>query len=67
MALAHGLSDALISYHTKTGRFERVLLGVYRLTSAPISPVDEYFLAWLWTNRRGAISHESALALYGLK
>jgi predicted transcriptional regulator of viral defense system len=63
-ALAYGLTDSLLSYHTRTGRFERVLPGVYRLAMAPVSPHDEYLLAWVWTNYRGAISHESALALY---
>jgi predicted transcriptional regulator of viral defense system len=56
----------VLGYHTGTGRFERILPGVYQLTAAPISPYDEYFLAWVWTNDRGAISHESALPLYGL-
>lgn len=65
-ALNHGITDSLLHYHTSTGRFERILPGVYRLRAAPISPHDEYFLAWVWTNYRGAISHESALALYDL-
>ena len=65
-ALDFGINDSLLSYHTQTGRFERILPGVYRLPVAPISPIDEYLLAWVWTNYRGAISHESALALYGL-
>jgi predicted transcriptional regulator of viral defense system len=62
----HGITDSLLSYHTRTGRFERLLPGVYRLRAAPISAYDEYLLAWVWTNYRGAISYESALALYGL-
>src|SRR5204863_8694319 len=65
-AQAHGIDDSLLSYHTRTGRFERILPGIYRLHTAPISPYDEYLLAWVWTNYRGAISHESALALYDL-
>jgi predicted transcriptional regulator of viral defense system len=65
-AQAYGIADSLLSYHTRTGRFERILPGVYRLRTAPISPYDEYLLAWVWTNYRGAISHESALALYDL-
>ena len=43
-------------------RFERVLPGVYRLRAAPISPYDEYLLAWVWTNYRGAISHDGLTA-----
>jgi predicted transcriptional regulator of viral defense system len=62
----YGITDSLLHYHTRTERFERVLPGVYRLRAAPISPYDEYLLAWVWTNYRGAISHESALALYDL-
>ncbi len=65
-AHSYGIIDALLRYHTRAGRFERVLPGVYRLRVAPISPHDEYLLAWVWTNYRGAISHESALALYDL-
>lgn len=65
-ALKYGLGDSLLRYHTQAGRFERILLGVYRLRTAPVSPYDEYLLAWIWTNYRGAISHESALALYDL-
>jgi predicted transcriptional regulator of viral defense system len=65
-ALEFGLSDYLLHYHTATRRIERMLPGVYRFHAAPVSPDDEYFLAWVWTNYRGAISHESALALYEL-
>src|SRR5687767_3708080 len=65
-ALARGIDDSLLGYHTRTGRFERILPGVYRLSIAPISQTDEYLLAWVWTNHRGAISHESALALFDL-
>lgn len=65
-AHAFGLSDALLSYHTKTGRFERTLPAVYRLSIAPLEVNDDYVLAWVWTGRTGAISHESALCLYDL-
>ena len=65
-ALAYGIDDSLLGYHTRTRRFERLLPGVYRLRVAPISPIDDYLLAWVWTNYRGAISHEIALALYDL-
>jgi predicted transcriptional regulator of viral defense system len=65
-ALSFGITDSLLRYHVGTGRFERILPGVYRLRIAPISLYDEYLLAWVWTNYRGAISHESALALFDL-
>ncbi|MGH2410918.1 MAG: type IV toxin-antitoxin system AbiEi family antitoxin domain-containing protein [Chloroflexota bacterium] len=65
-AQAHGISDRLVHHYTRTGRFERVFPGVYRLAIAPLSPHDDLLQAWVWSNYRGAISHESALALYGL-
>jgi len=65
-ALAHNLQDSVIHYHTRTGRFERVSPGVYRLAVAPISPYDDLLHAVVWSNYRGAISHESALALFEL-
>jgi predicted transcriptional regulator of viral defense system len=65
-AHALGVNDALLHYHLKMGRFERIFPGVYRLRHAPVSPHDELLQAWVWSNYRGAISHESALALYGL-
>ena len=65
-AAQHGIGKDLVHYHVRTGRFERVYPGVYRLRSAPTGPHDELLLAWVWSNYRGVISHESALALYGL-
>jgi predicted transcriptional regulator of viral defense system len=62
----HGFGTDLVHYHVRTGRFERVYPGVYRLRSAPPAPQDELLLAWVWSNRRGVISHASALELYGL-
>ena len=65
-ARAHNVGDDLLHYYVATGRFERIFPGIYRLTTAPMSPHDELLLAWVWSNYRGAISHESALALYDL-
>ncbi|MDB5059110.1 MAG: hypothetical protein JWO59_2582 [Chloroflexi bacterium] len=65
-AAEHGLSDRLIHHHVHSGRFERVFPGVYRLSVAPFSPHDDLWQAWIWSNYRGAISHESALQLFGL-
>jgi predicted transcriptional regulator of viral defense system len=50
---------------------ERLSRGVYRLTRYPISPFGQYMEAALWPQVRragvhGTISHESALALYGI-
>jgi predicted transcriptional regulator of viral defense system len=65
-AQTYGLDDRLLTYHVSTGRFERTFPGVYRVRRAPLAPNDQYLQAWVWSNYRGAISHESALALYGL-
>jgi predicted transcriptional regulator of viral defense system len=65
-AQSHGIGDRLLHYYTRTGHFERLFPGIYRLTIAPLSPHDDLLQAWVWSNYRGAISHESALTLYGL-
>lgn len=62
----HGIGDDLLSYHVGTGRFERLFPGVFRLQIAPIARHDDLLLAWVWSNYRATISHESALALYSL-
>jgi predicted transcriptional regulator of viral defense system len=65
-AQAHSIGDDLLSYHVKTGRFERRFPGVFRLRIAPLDHHDELLLAWVWSNYRATISHESALALFQL-
>jgi len=65
-ALAHGFSNQLVHHHVRAGRFERIYPGVYRLAIAPPAQHDDLLLAWVWSNYRDAISHDSALALYGL-
>jgi predicted transcriptional regulator of viral defense system len=65
-ALQHGINDRLLHHHIRTGRFERVYPGVYRFAIAPVVPHDDLLRALDWSNYRGAVSHESALALYDL-
>jgi predicted transcriptional regulator of viral defense system len=65
-AIEHGVSDRMLTHHVRSGRFERLYPGIFRLCTAPIAVHDDLLLAWVWSNYRGAISHESALALYGL-
>ena len=46
---------------------ERVSRGVYRLVQFPHGPLAEYMEATLWpVGTMGVISHQSALALYGI-
>lgn len=61
-----GFSWKRLSYYAKTGMFQRVAHGVYRLTRFPISPFEDLFVAWLRTSPGSAISHGSALMVYEL-
>lgn len=65
-AHAHGIGDRLLHHYVRSGRFDRIYPGVYRLRIAPVAGHDGLLRAWVWSNYRGAISHESALELYGL-
>jgi hypothetical protein len=70
-ARAAGIRQVRLVQLHKHGDLERVTRGVYRLTRYPVSPVGQYMEASLWPQvrrpeARGVISHESALALYGL-
>jgi predicted transcriptional regulator of viral defense system len=70
-ARAAGLHQVRLVQLHHSGDIERVTRGVYRLTRYPISSLGEYMEAALWPQVRrpdaqGVISHESALAIYGL-
>jgi predicted transcriptional regulator of viral defense system len=40
--------------------------GLYRMPMVPVTQLDAYMEAVLWTGRRGVLSHETALDLYEL-
>ncbi len=61
-----GYSHTLLSYHTRTGKFQRLRHGVYRWADFPEMPHADLFVAWLSAGPKAVISHDSALALYGL-
>jgi predicted transcriptional regulator of viral defense system len=65
-ALDLGFSSALLTYHTKTGRFMRVTRGLYRLRDYPSAPGEEIVAAWLRQAPDAVVSHESALELLEL-
>jgi predicted transcriptional regulator of viral defense system len=65
-ALQAGLSYRQLSYHVLTGELERVSHGVYRLVNYPAHRHGDMITATLWAGPDSAISHESALAIYGL-
>lgn len=61
-----GFSRSLLSYHVGRGRFVRVRPHVYRLAQFPASSHEDLHVAWLEAGSEAVISHDSALALYGL-
>jgi predicted transcriptional regulator of viral defense system len=61
-----GFSWERLSYYTAQGRFLRVAKGTYRLVQFPASPFEDLFRAWLRCGPKSVISHDSALAVYGL-
>lgn len=60
------LSNRQLSYHSSSGELERVAHGVYRLVNYPEHPHGDMIVATLWAGPSSAVSHESALAVYGL-
>jgi len=68
-AQAHefGFSRQLVAHHMRSGRYERVRRGLYRLTGFPGSSSEEVRAKWMAVGTdRALVSHESALELHGL-
>jgi predicted transcriptional regulator of viral defense system len=65
-AEAAGYSDQLLVHHVNRGNFLRVRRGIYRLVHFPTGDNEELVEIWLWSDRRGVFSHETALALHDL-
>lgn len=62
-----GFSWALLTHHSKSGRFLRVRRGLYRFREYPSSPREDVLAAWLGVGANMAVvSHESALDLHEL-
>lgn len=61
-----GYSRPLLAHHVKAGRFLRIQRGIYRLRDFPSTDHEDFVVAWLWSDRQGVISHETALLLHGL-
>ncbi len=62
-----GFSVQLLAYHVRSGRYERVRRGLYRLRDYPGSSHEEVRAKWLAVGSdRAVVSHESALELHGL-
>lgn len=65
-AAAAGYSPQLLNHHAKGGTVARVRRGVFRLVHFPASDQEPLVELWLWTDRRGVFSHETALSLHDL-
>jgi predicted transcriptional regulator of viral defense system len=61
-----GYSPQLLVHHIRAGKVVRVQRGIYRLVHFPPGEHEEQVAAWLWSERAGVISHQTALALHGL-
>jgi len=61
-----GYSPQLLQKHLQAGRIQRVRRGVYRLVHFPPGDHEDLAAVWLWSDRAGVFSHETALFLHGL-
>lgn len=61
-----GYSPQLLVHHLHSGKATRVRRGIYRLVHFPASEHDDLVTAWLWSEQRAVVSHQTALALHGL-
>ena len=66
-----GITDSVLARLTQRGKLERVARGVYRIPYFPADPFSQYREAVLWAlashgPERVALSHETALGVYGI-
>lgn len=61
-----GYSPQLLIHYLHAGYVRRVRRGIYRLVHFPAGEHEELVAAWLWSEREGVFSHQTALALHGL-
>lgn len=61
-----GYSPQLLAKHLKSGRLVRVRRRVYRIVQFPPGENEDLVVIWLWSDREGIFSHETALALHDL-
>lgn len=61
-----GFSTHLLYGHIRAGRIVRVRRAIYRLVRFPANEHEELVVAWLWSERAGVVSHQTALSLHEL-
>jgi predicted transcriptional regulator of viral defense system len=65
-ALEAGYSPQLLLKYLKNGRIVRVRRSVYRIVHYPAGDYEDLATIWLWSEREGVFSHETALMLHNL-
>src|SRR5687767_543553 len=65
-AASAGFSPQLLAKHIQARRITRERRGVYRLVHFPAMEHEELMVVWLWADRAGVFSHQTALFLHGL-
>ena len=65
-AKSAGYSHPLQHFHVQRGNWLRVERGIYRLKRFPTVDHEDLIRWWLWSQKKGVISHESAAGLYSL-
>jgi predicted transcriptional regulator of viral defense system len=65
-ALDAGYSSQLLVKYLDSGKITRVRRSVYRLKHFPPCQQEDLVALWLWSDRAGVFSHETALMLHEL-
>ena len=61
-----GYYPQLLTKYLRNGQIARVRRGVYRLVYFPPGDHEDLVVVWLWSDRAGVFSYETALALHQL-
>jgi predicted transcriptional regulator of viral defense system len=65
-AVAAGYSLPLLAKYLRNGKVQHLRRGIYRLVHFPPGEHEDLVALWLWSDRVGVFSHESALSLHEL-
>jgi predicted transcriptional regulator of viral defense system len=61
-----GFSTQLLLKYMRSNKVKRIQRGIYRLVLYPPGAHEELVVVWLWSEREGIFSHQTALSLYEL-
>lgn len=65
-ATTAGYSSPLLQKYLANGKIFRERRGIYRLVHFPSSDDEDLVVFWLWSDRQGVFSHETALVRHQL-